>query len=134
MGCDSINPAQKRYLWRIFGTLVVYAVFLFLALWEFIHHHPTGVLAYALAILPAISVVGILVIFGLYLAEEKDELLRSISVQSILWSLGATMAVTTVWGFLEDFVHVPHVQLVLVFPIFCFFAAITTPLVIFRYR
>ena len=134
MGCDSINPAQKRYLWRIFGTLVVYALFLILALWEFIHHHPTGVLAYALAILPAIPVVGIIVVYGLYLAEEKDELLRSISVQSILWSLGATMAVTTVWGFLEDFVHVPHVQLVLVFPIFCFFAGITTPLVILKYR
>jgi hypothetical protein len=89
MSCDSINPAQKRYWIRLLVTLAVYAAFLFLALWEFIHHHPAGVLAYALAILPAIPIVGILVILGLYLAEEKDEFLRSLTVQSMLWSLGA---------------------------------------------
>ncbi|MGA9062520.1 MAG: hypothetical protein WB341_12745 [Terracidiphilus sp.] len=134
MGCDSINPAQRRYLWRVGGTLLVYAAFLFLALWEFIHHHPTGIAAYALAILPAIPIVGMLFVYGLYLSEEKDEFLRAISVQSMLWSLGATLAATTVWGFLEDFVHVPHVQLAMVFPIYCCFWAITTPLVILRYR
>lgn len=131
---DPVNPAQKRYIRRILGVLVAYALCLGLAIWVFVHNHPTGVLAYLLAVLPAIPIVGMLAVFGIYLAEETDEFYRSVFIQSMLWSLGATLASTTVWGFLEGFVRVPHVQLVMVFPIFCFFFAVSTPLVIIRYR
>lgn len=134
MTCMIVNPAIRRYLLGLCGSLIAYALCLFLSIWVFIHHHPAGVLAYVLAILPSIPIVGMLGVFGRYLAEEKDEFQRAIFVQSMLWSLGATLAATTMWGFLEDFVHVPHVQLVMVFPIFCFFWAIATPLVMLRYR
>jgi len=134
MACTTPNPAVRRYLYRLAGTMLLYAVFLLLSIWEFLHHHPTGALAYVLAILPAIPIVGMLVVFGLYLSEEKDEFQRSTFVESMVWSLGATLAMTTVWGFLEDFVQVPHLQLVMVFPIFCFFWAIASPLVRLKYR
>ncbi|MGH9604187.1 MAG: hypothetical protein ACRD3N_00670 [Terracidiphilus sp.] len=134
MICCPINSTQRRYSWRILATLAVYMAFLFLAVWEFTHRHPAGVLAYTLAILPAIPIVGMLVAHGLYLAEEKDEFLRSIAVQSMLWSLGAVLAATTVWGFLEDFVHVPHVPLLMVFPIYCAFHVIFARLLHWRYK
>jgi len=74
------------------------------------------------------------VVVGLYLAEEKDEFQRTVLIQSMLWGMGATLAVTSVWGFLENFVQVAHFDLYLVFPLFCFFVGVFTPLVKARYR
>ena len=60
-------------------------------------------MVYLLAVLPALPLVGSLVIVGLYIAEESDEFERSILVQSMLWGLGGALSVSTVWGFLSDF-------------------------------
>jgi hypothetical protein len=134
MGCITNNPAARRYYRRLIVTLLLYAASLVVSIGVFIHFRPTGPLAYALAILPAIPVIGILAVFGLYLAEEKDEFQRFIGVQAMLWGIGGTLAVTTVWGFLENFVHVPHLQLILVFPIFWFFFGVSLPVLLARYK
>ena len=134
MNCATNNPAAKRFLRRIVITMLLYALSLVLAVGVFLRFHPTGVLAWLLAILPAISITGLLAIFGLYLAEEKDEFQRFIGVQAMLWGIGGTLAVTTVWGFLENFVHVPHLQLILVFPIFWFFFGVSLPVLLARYK
>ena len=128
------NPAVRRYIWRFSGAMLLYVVFLCIAVWEFTHRHPTGVLAYLLAVLPSIPIVGGLVVVGLYLGEEKDEFQRTVLVQSMLWAIGATLAVTTVWGFLENFVQVVHFDLYLVFPLFWFFVGVFTPALKARYR
>lgn len=128
------NPAVRRYTWRFSGAMLLYVAFLFLSVWEFRHGHPTGALAYLLAVLPSLPIILGLVVVGLYLAEEKDEFQRTILVQSMLWGIGATLAVTTVWGFLENFVQVVHFDLYLVYPLFWFFVGITTPVVKARYR
>jgi hypothetical protein len=134
LGCTTNNPAVRRYMYRFLVAMLLYVLCLVLAVWEFVHHHPTGVLAYALAVLPALPIVGMLAVFGLYLAEEKDEFQRSIFVQSMLLSTGATLAATTVWGFMENFVHVPHLELIWVFPLYCFFWGLSAPLVRLRYK
>jgi hypothetical protein len=128
------NPAVRRYIWRFSGVMVLYVLFLVLAVWEFKHGHPTGGLAYLLAVLPSLPIIGGLVIVGVYLAEEKDEFQRTVLVQSMLWGIGATLAVTSVWGFLENFVQVVHFDLYLVFPLFWFFVGIFTPVLKARYR
>ena len=134
MNRTPMNPAVRRYTWRFCGAMLLYTVFLFLAVWEFKHGHPTGAVAYLLAILPSLPIILGLVIFGLYLAEEKDEFQRTILVQSMLWGIGATLAVTSVWGFLENFVQVVHFDLYLVFPLFWFFVGIFTSVLKARYR
>ncbi|MGB9407088.1 MAG: hypothetical protein WCA89_06090 [Terracidiphilus sp.] len=134
MVCATSNPATRRYMRRFLVTMLFYALFLILAVWVFVHYRPTGLLAYGLAVLPALPIIGMLAVFGLYLAEEKDEFQRSIFIQSMLWSTGATLAATTVWGFLENFVHVPHLQLILIFPMYCFFWGISAAIVMMRYR
>jgi hypothetical protein len=128
------NPAVRRYVWRFSGAMVLYTLFLILAVWEFKHRNPTGVLAYLLAVLPSLPIIGGLVVVGLYLAEEKDEFQRTVLVQSMLWGIGATLAVTSVWGFLENFVQVVHFDLYLVFPLFWFFVGIFSPVLKARYR
>jgi hypothetical protein len=134
MFCSTNNPAQRRYMLRFLVTMLLYALFLVLSIWEFVHHHPTGVLAYVLAVLPALPILGMLAVIGLYLAEEKDEFQRNILIQSMIWSIGATLAVTTVWGFLENFIQVQHFDLYLIFPLFWFFVGIVTPVLKLRYK
>lgn len=128
------NRAIRRYTARFAVVMALYVVFLLVAVRVFTHYHPAGVLAWLLAILPSIPIIGVLIVVGLYLAEEKDEFQRMLLVQSMLWSIGGTLALTTVWGFLENFLHVPHFDLYLVFPLFWFLVGVSTPILRARYR
>jgi hypothetical protein len=134
MICTTDNPAKRRYSARFRIVMTVYVVFLLLTVWVFKHYHPTGVAAYLLAVLPALPIVAMIVFGGLYLAEEKDEFVRNVTIQSLLWGIGGTLAITTVWGFLEDFANVPRLDLYLVFPLFWFLVGASTPFVKRRYR
>jgi hypothetical protein len=134
MICSSMNPAVRRYTRRMMTAMAFYMVFLVVAVWSFNHRHPVGPLAYGLALLPAVPVVGILLVVGLYLAEEKDEFLRNMFIQAMVWGIGAVLAVSTVWGFLELFVPVPHLQLYLIFPMFWVVVGVAAALLQRRYR
>ena len=134
MDCSPKNPAARRYFYRLLTAMAFYVVFLVPAVWAFSRYHLTGGFAYLLAILPALPIVGMVVVVGLYLAEEKDEFQRAVLAQALLWGIGATLSVTTVWGFLENFVQVPHLDLYLVFPLFWFFVGISTGLLKVKYR
>ncbi len=128
------NPAARRYVRRFALAMFFYVLFIVVSVSVFARRHPTGPLAYVLAVLPAVPIIGMIAIFGLYLKEEKDELQRAIGVQALLWSTGATLSLTTVCGFLEGFVHVPHLQLLWVYPIFCAFFGISLPMINARYK
>jgi hypothetical protein len=52
----------------------------------------------------------------------------------MLWGIGGTLTVTTAWGFLENFVHVPHLQLILILPIFWLFFGISLSVLLARYK
>lgn len=127
------DSALSRYIKRNVVLLVVLFLVSQLDFWEFIRHHPTGVLAYLLAALPALPIIGMMVTYGLYVAELRDELVRTVVKRSILWSIVATLSVTTIWGFLELFVHIPPLQPLLVGPLFGFFFGIFYYLVNRRY-
>jgi hypothetical protein len=134
MLCATSNPATRRYMVRVAVVMTLYVAFLFLAVWTFKHTHPAGILAWLLAILPSLPIIGCLVIIGVYLTEEKDEFQRMVLIQSMLWSIGTTLSITTVWGFLENFLHVWHFDLYLVFPLFWFLAGVFNPIFKARYR
>jgi hypothetical protein len=134
MQCYPSTKAGRRYIYRLAPTMVVYLVFLFIAQWTFHHLHPTGIVVYLLAVLPALPLVGTLAIVGLYIAEESDEFERSIIVQSILWGLGGTLAISTIWGFLEDFAKAPHISTFYVYVFFWIFMGISQPFIRMRYR
>jgi hypothetical protein len=134
MICGPSNPAIRRYTIRFLSVLGLYVLVLLPAVWIFKHHHPAGVLAWLLAILPSIPIIASLVVTGLYLTEEKDEFQRTVLVQSMLWSIGGTLAFTTVWGFLETFLLIPHFDLTWMFPLFWFLVGVATPVLRARYR
>jgi hypothetical protein len=96
--------------------------------------HLKGLLAYPVAVLPALPILWVLIETGRYIAIEKDEFQRNLLVQCLLGGIGGTLAVTTVWGYMEDFARAPRLDLVWVYPIFWLFVALTYPAVVRRYR
>ncbi len=134
MGCSIQNGAQRRYVvrsWVSAGLVLFLAVGAKLAfrLWSI-----EGAVAYLIAVLPALPIVGMLIATGVYLADEKDEFMRMMLVQCLLFGIGATLAVTTVWAYLEDFVRAPRLDLIWVYPMFWVFVALAYPVVKARYR
>jgi hypothetical protein len=133
MWCIS-NPAQSRYVARMFVAALFCIVFSIIAAAGVRHLHASGAGAYLLAILPALPIVASLVATGAYLAEEKDEFQRNLYAQAILGGIAATLSLTTVWGYLEDFARAPHLRLAWVYPLFWIFVLAAFPLVWLRYR
>jgi hypothetical protein len=128
------NPAQSRYVVRMFVAALFCMVFSAAAALGVRYGHASGVAAYLLAILPALPIVGALVATGAYLNEEKDEFQRNLFVQAILGGIGLTLSMTTVWGYLEDFARAPHLRLAWVYPLFWIFVLAAFPVVWLRYR
>jgi len=131
------NPARNRMDDRTLFFIVplIIAVFV-LAIWGFGYHHiqPASGMTYLVSTLLALIYIGLIVNFGLYLAEEKDEFIRNAQVQSLLGGMGLTLALVSVWGFLENFVHVGRLDLFLVYPIFWGFVGLSTIVVWLKNR
>ena len=106
MSCSPKSTAMKAYNRGVLQTMSVYVLTILSVAWFVSRHHPTGVLAYVLAILPAIPITAMLAVMGIYLRDEKDEFLRWITIQALLWATGVVLTCTTVGGFLESFAKV----------------------------
>ena len=67
----------------------------------------SGLPAYALAILPALPIIGVFWTVMRLLVEEKDEFIRLIHVRQCLFATGFCLTIMTVWEFLQNFDLVP---------------------------
>ena len=106
----TVNPVQGRYNRRVVVLSLIYAVLLLGAVYLFKHRLVEGPLAWIVAALPALPVVGIFATIGRYLVEETDEYLRMLMVRQTLYASGFSLSIATIWGFLESFGVVGHVQ------------------------
>jgi hypothetical protein len=113
------NPAQRRYLQRFFPAMIAYVAVLFGCTWANSVYHPDGAALFLLSLLPALPLIAVLVVMGLYLAEERDEFIRNRLITAMVGGIGITLAITTVWGFLEGGGQVPHFPTYLAFPLWC---------------
>lgn len=104
------TAAWKSYNWRIIWLSLLYGAFLLPAVYGFKHHLIGGVLAWIVAVLPAIPIIGLFAAMGRYLVEETDEYLRMLMVRQMLWAMGFTLSCATIWGFLDNFGLVGHVD------------------------
>jgi hypothetical protein len=101
---------MRRYNWRMVWLSLAYAFFLILAVYGFRHQLLHGATAYLTAILPALPIIGIFGAMGRYLVEEQDEYVRMLMVRQSLWASAFALSLATVWGFLENFELVSHID------------------------
>lgn len=106
----SHTPAMKRYNRRVIGLSLLYGVFILIAVYGFKHQLLHGFVAYVVAILPALPIIGIFGAMGRYLIEEQDEYVRMLMVRQTLWASGIALSIATIWGFLESFDLVGHID------------------------
>ena len=113
------SPAARRYIRRFTPTMIAYVAILFAASWAVDAWHPAGPVLWALSVLPALPIIGVLVVIGLYLAEETDEYLRQRIVTAALFGIGAILSVSAVLGFLQFNGVVGKVDVFWAFPGWC---------------
>ncbi|HVH37184.1 MAG TPA: hypothetical protein VM757_01175 [Sphingomicrobium sp.] len=101
------SPALQRYLKRLFVLMVFYLIALFAAVRLFRADAVSGVPAYALAITPALPIIGVFWAVMRFLIEEQDEFIRMLQVRQCLFATGFCLTVMTVWEFLQNFDLVP---------------------------
>ena len=102
--------AWKRYNWRVIWLSLAYAILLIAAVYTFKHRLVGNPLAYVVAVLPALPIIGIFGAIGRYLVDEEDEYVRMLMVRQTLWASGFTLSLATIWGFLDNFQLVGHVD------------------------
>ena len=104
------TQAWKRYNIRAIWLSLAYAAFLLPAVYGFKHQMIGGPAAYLVAVLPALPIIGIFAAIGRYLVEEQDEYVRMLMVRQTLWASGFTLSLATIWGFLDNFQLVGHID------------------------
>jgi hypothetical protein len=104
------SAAQRRYTWRVGAAMIGYVATLFLAEYLIGEGQVTGPLAYAVALLPGLCVASVFWALALLLIDETDEYRRMLLARQLLIASGITMTVATIYGFLENFQLVPHID------------------------
>ena len=113
------SKAAKAYVRRFIPMILAYVLVLVGVVWLHRQFAPSGPAAVALAILPALPLLGVIWAIGRLLIEEKDEYQRSLHVRQFIVATGFMLAVTSVWGFLEQFGQVPHLPMYWAFIVWC---------------
>ena len=104
------SPAMRRYNRDIVILSLAYAVLLIGAVFTFKHHLVSGLPSYLIAVLPALPIIGMFAAIGRLLADERDEYLRMLLVRQTLVATAFALSIATVWGVMESFEVVGHVE------------------------
>ena len=116
-GCAT--AAGMAYNRRMVPLAAAYVVVLLGAILMHERLHVSGPALYLIAILPALPLIGVVWALGRFLVEETDEYQRALAVRKMLVATGFLLVVTTIWGFLEEFVLVPHLPAFWCFIVWC---------------
>ncbi len=92
---------------RLFVLMTIYLITLFAAVRMFRANLIDGPAAYALAVLPALPIIGVFWAVMRLLVEEPDEFMRMLLVRQTLVATGFCLTIMTIWEFLQNFDLVP---------------------------
>ncbi|MBB3764641.1 hypothetical protein [Sphingomicrobium lutaoense] len=102
--------AQRAYLARMAVVSLAYLGSLFLAEHIIEDGDAMTPLTLALALVPGIAVAGYFWAIGRYLVELKDEFLKMLMVRQTLIATAIAFSLASIYGFLENFEFVPHLD------------------------
>ena len=121
---EPMRAPYRRYMWRFLPAMFVY-VFLLMAAVSYANSaEPTGWIAWAVAIAPAVPLLFAIRAIFLLPREEDDEYQRDRINRAYAWATGATLMVCTAVGFLDMFGVVPHLELWVIFPMWSIFMGV----------
>ena len=103
----TFSAASKRYNWRVVCLSLLYVAFLSRRFTPSTISSFTARSLMAPQSCPRFRIFGAM---GRYLVEEQDEYVRMLTVRQTLWATGFALSVATVWGFLESFNLVGHID------------------------
>ena len=102
--------ATRRYFWRFAAAMALYLGSLLACEWLIENGGLDGPAAYALAALPGLAFAAVPWIFTRLIVEEKDEFFRMLYVRQMLVATVLALTAAAVWGFLETYLPVPHIE------------------------
>jgi hypothetical protein len=94
-----LSPYQRRSMRTIeimMGVCIALSILL-QAILE--RHHPSLATRYGMAVLSIAPVIMTIILIARYLQGEKDEYLRNLVVQSMLWGLGMVMVADSFFSY-----------------------------------
>ena len=103
------TPAQRRHGRRVLVFSLIYAAVLIPIVYVIRHGMVSGSWRMALAVLPALPLIGMFGSYARYLSEETDEYIRMMVVRQILSATTVAMVCAVVWGFLVDLGGAPQI-------------------------
>lgn len=106
---SALKSATRRYLVRMAVLMSVYLVLVFAASRLLGDGGVTGIPAYAVAVAPAVPILGVFWALAKFLVELNDEYLRHLQVRQMIVATGFALTIGTVYGFLEEFELVPFI-------------------------
>ena len=104
------SPASRRYKQRIAIAMGAYLVSLFAAEYLISRGLVDGPLMWTLALIPGVVVTGAFYAIAMLIIEQRDEFMRMLVVRQVLIATGIALSIATIWGFLENFELVPHID------------------------
>lgn len=126
-----MNKAAKTYLMQFGGSMALYVVALFASVWllKTLGDSPWR---FPAALLPVIPIVlGLLAFLRFF--QEMDELQKSIQLEALGFSFGATGLLTFTYGLLQN-AGLPQVSFIAVFPMMIALWGVGTVIASLRYR
>ena len=120
----AMKPENKRYLIRIGVAMVIYLASLYAAETLIEDKGLGGPPAFALASIPGLCLAAIFWLHARLIVEEQDEFLRLLYVRQSLVATGIALTAAAVWGFLEKYLLVAHVEALWWPTIWCFATAV----------
>lgn len=101
---------SRNYLKRMLLVSLAYVGSLFAASTLIERGDPITLLSLAIAVVPGLAVAGYFWAIGRYITEQQDEFLRMLMVRQALIATGLSLSTASVWGFLENFGQVSHLD------------------------
>ena len=105
-----MGNATRNYLMRMLVVSVAYIGSVFAASQLIEDGDPVTVLSVIIALVPGLAIALYFWAIGKYLAEQQDEFLRMLMVRQSLIATAIAFSAAAIWGFLESFGQVPHVD------------------------
>lgn len=132
--CTNPTKAARRYVQRMRAWALIYLGTVWV-ITRYIHqHHPTGATLFVLAAFPALEVVGMIAVVGIYLRDEVDEFKRHQLVVAILWAIGFTLALMAYVDFLQSYKAITGPPPFMEFIVFWLSLALVRAILRFRSR